>query len=255
MIHFMGDIHGKFEIVNEYITSYTNKGDTVIIAGDFGYWNRSYLLNWMKEQLKICQENNVIVRFIDGNHEDFPALLEISKGNRHSAIKVMPNVFYQQRGSLEIIEGKRVFFVGGAKSVDWRSRVEGETVFTELEVLKKSDLPAEIPKCDIVVSHTIPTSIKKIVHDACLGVFGIVHGWDYSEDESCKTLQYVRSHCIENGLPLLIWVSGHFHLNKAISDYNPETNTSIYHKVLKQEQGITLQQIQECYQGYMKKFM
>ena len=111
MIHFMGDIHGKFEIVNEYITGYTNKGDTVIIAGDFGYWNRSYLLNWMKEQLKICQENNVIVRFIDGNHEDFPALLEISKGNRHSAIKVMPNVFYQQRGSLEIIEGKRVFFV------------------------------------------------------------------------------------------------------------------------------------------------
>ena len=241
----MGDIHGKFEIVNEYITDYTNKGDTVIIAGDFGYWNSSYLLNWMEKQLKICQEKNVIVRFIDGNHEDFPALLEISKGNRHSAIEVMPNVFYQQRGSLEIIEGKRVFFVGGAKSVDWRNRVEGKSVFKKLEVLKKSDLPAEIPKCDIVVSHTIPNSIKKIVHDACLGIFGIVPGWDYSEDISCETLQYIRNHCIENGLPLLIWVSGHFHLSKSILDYNAKTTTEIYHIVLNQHQGIMLQQIVE----------
>jgi hypothetical protein len=90
-------------------------------------------------------------------------------------------------------------FVGGAKSVDWRDRVEGLDWFPG-EILLPDDLPAHLPEADIVISHTAP---------AC---FPVERGdrldprWDNSPDPSRQVLDWVFQIVRPSQ-----WYFGHFH--------------------------------------------
>jgi len=141
-----GDIHASFKYLNALINKYKHKLDLVLCCGDFGYWP-----NMDNEHEKI-KTHGIPVLFCDGNHEDHWALKAL-KNN-----EIAPNVFYMPRGTTyKLKDGRTIMFMGGAFSIDWRSRRVGVDWFPAEEVITQTDM-MNLPdiKVDIIVSHTCP---------------------------------------------------------------------------------------------------
>ena len=111
-----GDIHGEFASMSWHIKQILKKypdEKNVLCCGDFGYWPGRVRF----QDIKIPEDMKIY--FCDGNHERHD-LLETFK---EDSTAIVPNVFYQKRGSVVNIEGKQVLFFGGANSIDkeWRT--------------------------------------------------------------------------------------------------------------------------------------
>jgi hypothetical protein len=138
-----GDIHGRFGYFKRVLEQ--EKPDLAICLGEWGYW----LQCWpdMKAIKPKCP-----VYWIDGNHERFDML------NRRTSDEIAPNIFYKPRGTVELINGKNVLFMGGAFSIDYKYRTVGFDYFPDDELVTQADIN-KIPKgvkVDIVCSHTAP---------------------------------------------------------------------------------------------------
>ena len=77
MIFVTGDCHGEYRRFSARMFPWQkemDRRDLVIVAGDFGYWDRSaeqeYWLNWLEEK-------DFMVGFVDGNHENYDMLAEL----------------------------------------------------------------------------------------------------------------------------------------------------------------------------------
>jgi hypothetical protein len=196
MIIVMGDIHGRFEKVNTVVKSLP-QDTTILQVGDFGWWPRFHnsirisadgrKIPWNQYSLNT---NGIKLYWCEGNHEDFESLPNLTSN------EVMPNVFYQKRGSiLQLPDKRKVLFMGGAESIDMRHRVQGRDWFPE-EMISYRDidnLPDE--KIDIIISHTAPLEF-------CLGL-------RYEDDPNRKVLSYL----LEKYQPKR-WYFGHFHFHK-----------------------------------------
>lgn len=150
LTRIVGDIHGKF---NEYSFYSLNVGRTrrsgdnpppesSVQVGDFGvgfgndYWHEM-VNDWMKEYPGH--------RFIRGNHDD-PAECKNMSG-------------YIPDGT---VEGD-VMYIGGAWSIDYARRIEGETWWRDEELSieelnKLVDLYAKT-KPRVMITHDCPTSV------------------------------------------------------------------------------------------------
>lgn len=202
----IGDVHGAFRgRLNPLIN--VQQPDIILAAGDFGFWP-----NWPKHlggepsdpakdiKGQMRNGNRCEIRWCDGNHEDHATLRRLSPPGSLDPVEVGPNVFYQPRGStFSLPDGRTVLFIGGAKSVDWRDRTEGEDWFPE-EILLPQDLPGKIPEADIVISHTAPTVFPIQWDDRPEA------RWDFSPDPSRQVLDRV----FEEVRPQR-WYFGHFH--------------------------------------------
>ena len=160
MNYFCGDTHGEFFFLNQRLKDTTNE-DCIFICGDFGYWDRSTFREGTGfYHDKIKNPNNTKIYFCDGNHEQHEWLkdLEEKHGWEHP-IEIIENLFFCPRGSsLELTDGRRVLFVGGADSIDKQWRTQGVDWFSQ-ETMKYSDYERInfSKKYDIVVSHTCPS--------------------------------------------------------------------------------------------------
>lgn len=77
MIYITGDLHGDISRFSAPAMRRLRKGDTLIVCGDFGFvWDGS-----AKEQklLKKIGAKPYTVLFLDGCHENFQLLQEISR--------------------------------------------------------------------------------------------------------------------------------------------------------------------------------
>jgi hypothetical protein len=148
-IIILGDLHGEFHRLNCLIEQ--EQPDIILQVGDFGYWPR------MEDQdLSIISSDHTRIYFCDGNNDDLDRLLALA-GTKVQPVQVSPNIYYMPRGSvLELDDGRRVLFIGGAQSIDRFRRYEGWDWFPE-EILCEQDL-SSLPEgnIDIVVSHTCP---------------------------------------------------------------------------------------------------
>lgn len=218
-IMVVGDVHGVWSSLNRLINR--KRPRMILQCGDFGYYPREKRPIMQRTNLgsERCagieypfdpntRVNNLVdgkrvpIHWCDGNHEDHEQLrwnIEFGKS------EVAPGVHYQPRGStLTLPDGRTVLFAGGAKSVDWKMRKEGEDWFTG-EVLTEDDLsnfpdPSE-SQIDIVISHTAPASLQDIQREM------IYHPlWDMSPDLSREVLDIVW----ERYRPSQ-WFFGHFH--------------------------------------------
>jgi hypothetical protein len=144
---------------------------------------------------------NTLVFWCDGNHEDHQEL-----GLRKTD-ELWPGVHYMPRGSLlDLPDGRRVMFMGGADSIDKESRTIGIDWFPE-EIIRDSDirnLNYEGP-VDIVVSHTCPREF-----DIGIGT----KEEHYIRDCSRMALSYILHHYHP---PL--WYFGHWHYYKTGYDH------------------------------------
>lgn len=122
MIYITGDMHGEYDrfLQDEAIKSLTI-GDHLIVTGDFGFVNSN------ENTITRVVENNILdkleqmpftILFVDGVNENFRSLniypVELwHGGNVH---RIRKNIFHLMRGQVFIIDGKKIFAMGGALS-------------------------------------------------------------------------------------------------------------------------------------------
>ena len=159
-----GDTHGEQSRFNE-ILAQAKKNDIILICGDCGLLfhdlitEHIFLNKLEKEPYTIC--------FCDGNHENFPAIYRYpcEEWNGGKVHRIRDNIFHLMRGQVFTIEGKKIFTMGGAYSIDKYMRTENvswwkEELPTNEEYAEATkNLKANDFSVDYIISHTAPREI------------------------------------------------------------------------------------------------
>ncbi|MDX1314236.1 MAG: metallophosphoesterase [Eudoraea sp.] len=229
----LGDLHGVWRKVNSLVAKH--RPTTVLQVGDFGWWPKLHkttkiktgvwrrnLLDalapklqapWNQYGLKLRYSK---LYFCPGNHEDWVSLDEMATSWDPKAVEVMDNVFFMPRCStMELPDGRRVLFMGGASSIDKSERTPYYDWFPQ-EIISLEDVDA-LPdtKIDIVVSHACPREFRDQMNEGS-NDWRLRDSWwiEKFRDPSCDYLSRV----LYKYEPKL-WFFGHYHL--AMSDvYN-----------------------------------
>ena len=222
MIYFTGDTHGEVgrfttdAIPGEYNF---NENDVLIVAGDFGY----LFLDNAEERifLRYLEGKPYTIAFVDGNHENFPAIysypeVEIWGARAH---KLAANVYHLMRGEIYTIDGKSIFTMGGAYSIDRYMRTKGYSYWEEElptggEYRRAADnLTSRGMKVDVIVTHTAPRSL----------VYSMGFSPDAHEAELGGFLDWIKSECSYSH-----WFFGHFHVDRDLD----EKHHAIFYRAL-----------------------
>lgn len=230
----VGDLHGVWRSLN--ILTAKHKPSIILQAGDFGWWPkfdnttkistnvwRHQLGNTLapKTETKWRQDGLRLgftkLYFCPGNHEDWVDLDSKATSSNPVPVEVMSNIFYMPRCStLDLPDGRRVLFMGGASSIDKSERVPFYDWFPQ-EVITLNDFGC-LPdtNIDIVVSHACPIEFKEQLNEGSddwrvrdsywLSKFG---------DPSCHYLSKV----LHKYNPKY-WIFGHYHVCKTGKSYN-----------------------------------
>lgn len=186
MIYITGDTHGEQARFSPAAMPGEDKwgeDDVLIICGDFGF----LFANDARENafLDKLSEKPYTICFCDGNHENFPAIYaypqeEWNGGRVH---RIRKNIFHLMRGQVFLIEGKKIFTMGGAYSIDKYMRKDGlswwkEELPTNGEYREATQNLRETENCvDYIITHTAPREmIRRMgkypdMHDAELTGF------------------------------------------------------------------------------------
>ena len=163
-ILYLGDIHGNFNLLHQYVKMYSITDAHIIQVGDFGVGFQP--LEKEKRMLEMYHtllvKNNVTVWAIRGNHDYKPYFDNDPFG--FTNIKLVPDYTVLNLG------GKNILCVGGAVSVDrmWRyTKKQRAGIFEDTQIGVESWWPDEVFKLEvdkvkdlkdinIVVTHTCP---------------------------------------------------------------------------------------------------
>ena len=144
MIYVTGDTHAHIDIQKLNTKRFPEqknltKDDYLIVCGDFGLvWDESpeerYWRLWLDKK-------NFTVLWVDGNHENFELLKEFPVINKFGGKvqKISDSIFHLMRGEIYTIEGKTLFCMGGASSIDKELRVPNKSWWEE-EIPSSSEL-------------------------------------------------------------------------------------------------------------------
>ena len=127
---FLGDSHGDLAFAESAAVRARQHNATILQAGDWGFlWPGNDQLQDLSDMLVGL---GVVLHFVDGNHDDHPALKKLRGRVRLRGVEIAKNVIYQPRGSVhEDEDGTRFLFLGGAPSIDQAGRIEGESWWPE----------------------------------------------------------------------------------------------------------------------------
>ena len=228
MDYIRGDCHGDPAVW--YATVYgirqnLKEGDRLFICGDFGYVNKPYYLDDL-EKLPFT------ILFCDGNHENFDELnhypVELWNGGKIHRIR--KNVIHLMRGQVYEIDGKRIFVMGGAASIDKKYLVEGvswwpEEIPSEEEIEEaKKNLKRVDYEVDYIITH-VPT--REAMQELKLRPL--------SEEERLRRF-------LDKWIPLVVtykhWYFGHIHLDAELE--NCEKQTSVWNYLRRMDTNETV---------------
>ena len=191
MLAIVGDVHGCFKAMRDNLLDLPE--DAIIIqVGDFEYWPH------MEKQWKPLPQH---VYFVDGNHEYHPALKNITMPT-----EVWEGLTYVPRGTVMKLDGYIIGFCGGANSIDWQVRTPGIDWFPEEAVTCDDVNKIQVPKLDLLVTHTPPAfMLEKYCDPGLPSVWGLPYGW---VDPSSYPIQWLWE---RYNKPMLY--CGHLHRN------------------------------------------
>lgn len=222
MIYVTGDTHANIDIGKLSTKRFPQqtgltKDDYLIICGDFGLvWDGSNREIWWRKWLSAKKFTTL---WVDGNHENFDMLYELPLVDKFGGKvrEVTPDIFHLDRGQILTIDGKKIFVMGGARSVDKDYRIE-HVSWWEQEMPSSTEMERSIQvldKCgwsvDYVVTHCAPRGVQTTLAE-----------W-YENDPLVSFLERVRA-----DLQFKHWYFGHYHIDKQIS----EQFTALYDKVI-----------------------
>lgn len=148
------------------------KCDRIFVLGDFGYWeHQRWCVQFLDRLDRYCNIDNIVVYFLDGNHDKTSLLLEkYDKPESLDAegfLKVRPYVRYARRGHRWTWDHLKFIALGGAYSVDKEDRLAEEFVtekpqslwFPEEEMTDEDMamiLLADNSSVDVMLAHDKP---------------------------------------------------------------------------------------------------
>ena len=126
MLYTTGDLHGELgRFKQKEWKKRLRRGDTLLVCGDFGFvWD-----GCRREQkpLRWLSRRRYQIVFVDGTHDNLDLLaqypLEDFCGGK--ARRLGERLWYLCRGECYLLEGKRVFALGGGESPDRELRTPG----------------------------------------------------------------------------------------------------------------------------------
>jgi len=191
-IGFVGDTHGNWLDLYRAMDLLSSVGvERIVQVGDFGFWKQNL------RSLKL----EIPVYFIDGNHEEFPLLLDRVSSNRLTPQEVLGNLFYIPRGTV-LNWGDTIFgFLGGGFSVDYKLRKDGVSWFSKEETPKEEEARKLINhQAEFIVTHDAPSEAvaympKPLRHTD-------------TRDTQCRMILQG----ILNEAKPAHWVHGHYHM-------------------------------------------
>lgn len=216
MILVTGDTHGqidweKLNTRNFPFQKNMTKDDYLIILGDAGIcWDGGKQDKYIQDKYN---KRNFTTLFIDGNHENHDLLNSYpvetwSGGKIH---RISDSIIHLMRGQVFNIDGKKIFTIGGAVSVDKKYRTKGKTWWAE-EVPSKQELneaTSNLDKCDesvdYILTHSAP---KRYIQD--LGVN------KHNKEFECDLDFYLDD--IYNSVKFKKWYCGHYHIDKMVTE-------------------------------------
>lgn len=216
IIKVTGDTHGdKFRLLEYNRIHKENKDfDVLLICGDFGFlWNNSQQEKDFLDRIE--KDFNFEIWFVDGNHENFPLIYSfpVEEWNGGKIHRVRNNIIHLMRGEVYTINGKKIFTMGGAYSIDKAWRIEGKSWWKE-EFPSQEEIDNAITNLinekfnvDYVFTHTAPNTIIPFVSEFFISSDKAIY------DESTNFLE-----AIYKNLNFKHWYFGHFHGNKSIDD-------------------------------------
>lgn len=227
IVYIIGDIHGNFGALNTFINKQMrqNKSMRAIAAdwrargqdleviilqcGDFaffwpGYSNERAIQN----SIAFLKGGIVPIYWCAGNHEDHDQLDALFEKNSPSSAsniaEVARGVYYCRFGAvLKLDAGTSVLFAGGAESMDKSERVAGLSWWPQ-EGVSSEDLDRldNVPKADIVISHTAPAAFDLSIQMA--------KSWWNDGAHLEEPSRYMLDEVFEKYHPRQ-WYFGHFH--------------------------------------------
>lgn len=222
----LGDIHGVWRQTNTLIAKH--KPELVLQCGDFGWWPKHHKttriysgvhrrdpMTGIKMQAPFNQYGLRIgeakLYWCAGNHEDWEDLNSKGTSLNPYPIEVSKNIFYMPRcATLNLPDGRRVLFMGGAASTDkeyrrYRYDWYPEETIAQMDIYNLPDV-----SIDIVVSHTSPSYFKsELYRDSNDWRQNDSYWLEKFKDPSCYALDAVY----EKYRPKW-WFFGHYHVSK-----------------------------------------
>lgn len=234
MIYITGDCHGaytRFSIENFPEQKEMTKEDYVIVCGDFGFWNDSgeqrYWRKWLSKK-------SFTTLFVDGNHENFDLLysIPVEEWRGGKIHRISDSIIHLMRGQVFMIEGKKIFTFGGARSHDISDGIldpESEHFKQEYKRLRrqgamfrvnhvswwKEEMPNEAEmaegrrslekngwKVNYIVTHCAPSSVQ-----------AQISAGRFVPDALTAYLEEIKQVCDYRK-----WFFGHYHNNLNVSD-------------------------------------
>ncbi len=218
MVYITGDMHGDFDRLDSIRL---NKGDTLIICGDFGFiWDGSPTEEKMLRQLGKKKFN---ICFLDGTHENFNLLDEYEIGVfcGGKARNIYGNLYHLMRGQIYSIEKQTFFVMGGGESPDidmlFDNGAWSRREFPNSEELAEGAENLERVRCrvDYIVTHEPPAKIKSFLL-LKNELPARINGLNAYFDEMSNACEYRR------------WFFGSLHMDKLIST----THMAVFKKVI-----------------------
>ncbi len=202
MIRIVGDLHGDLHKLIA-LSQDLSCQDYMIVCGDFGF-----IFFGDENEKKELDFIEVVVKptllFVDGNHENFPAIFAYPEEVWHGGTvhRIRKNILHLMRGQIFEIEGKTLFTMGGAYSIDKHMRTEGFSWWPE-EIPTDADYKTATKNLmdhhmhvDYILTHTAP---KEMI----LRMGFVPDGHDMELTGYLEWLLYEVN--------FKHWYSGHFH--------------------------------------------
>lgn len=134
----------------------------ILHLGDFGIWPDRAGQHYLARVAAQLAEVDAELWFIDGNHEDFPQLARLARGDRtpDGRVVVRPGLFHLPRGYRWTWHGLRWLGCGGAVSLDRAQRTEGVDWWPDEEITDAQEAAVIAGgHADVLVSHDCPSGV------------------------------------------------------------------------------------------------
>ena len=134
----------------------------ILQLGDFGVWPDRAGQHYLARVAALLAEVDAELWFIDGNHEDFPQLARLARGDRtpDGRVVVRPGLFHLPRGYRWTWHGLRWLGCGGAVSLDRAQRTEGVDWWPAEEISDAQEAAVIAGgHADVLVSHDCPAGV------------------------------------------------------------------------------------------------
>lgn len=208
VVGLAGDWHGNRLWAKHSLAQLADSGVTTLFhLGDLGIWPGPRGRQFMSELDESCRGHGITIYLTPGNHEDYDQINELPILD-DGLQWLTEHVAVIPRGHRWTMAGRTFVSLGGAPSIDFPQRIEGET-WWPAEAITDDDVDRVVAGgyADIMLAHDAPApstpSVNRIV--------GSGGGWT-ERGLAYAAVGRVRMTRAFTGVGPSVFVHGHYHV-------------------------------------------